>query len=218
MTISNYYDRCRFFVNEDGNFISKCTNFLHGKENLVLFDKQFSMASNHYCAILYNKFKDSHNEISCSGTILHAKNNVFNPLSISSFDLDSMIPMPTYSFSSYYLKDVRMNFNQSITKIECFDNHKTCLTMDDGVHFCLGNVNDVLIFYATSSFLLPMMFGLLIFLLNYLFTYRVSFFDFTLQLIGVVLFINAFVVIVPLAYASGFFFTLLLFVLLFQFN
>lgn len=216
MYIFNNFDKCNTLTTNTSTelYKSECVNFMHDREVLQIYKKEFCMAPTHYCAILLNTYDDSHSQVSCSGAIVKHGKNVFNPITIKDLNFGDMLPLPmgwwTNGWETYYLKDVRMTFNSSLESIECFANYKTCVKTYEGASICFGNVQNAVLLDGQSSFLVAIVICLFVFTSNKLIFDDMSILNVIFPSIAIAILLNGFVILSPGMYTFGFIFTFLL--------
>lgn len=161
---NNTYDSCIILPHQsdsDYNVLS-CVNILNERDKHFLYEDQFAMCANHYCAIVFDITSLTHSMITCSGAILSfQETSYFNPINaftpITS-DLkefpQNLLDIISNNFKYYYLKDSRTTFRNNVVKINCTNDYSTCLEFEDGRSFCMGNIKDIIILHPISSFVI----------------------------------------------------------------
>lgn len=218
---NNTFDKCRILGHQDDpNYrVLYCLNILNDYDKHFIYQDNFAMCENHYCAVVYDITDLSHSIVTCSGAIFSFQgDNYFNPINIFSPVLDELIQFPGTSldflasnFGYYYVKDSRSSFSQNVVGVNCTNDFATCLTFEDGSSFCMGNVKDVLVIHPVASFIIgvciALMFVTLVFLVlrQYVEYFRniVMITIYTIPLVGMTLVMNSVFAITIMAYVVG---------------
>jgi len=220
VTLSNKYDRCKIIeVEESDNTILACSNLLNEKDSHYLYNNEYTMCENHYCAVILDIADNSHKKLTCSGIILRFQGeNFFNPLNVYTPKLDGLIEYPNSDFNLFgspfeffYVKDSRSNFNANIKSVNCTNDFATCVTFEDDRSFCMGNVQDVLIIHSTASFIIGLCVSLFFITVVFLslrqyvdyMKHFITLFVYTIPLVGVALIANSMFAMSTSMYITG---------------
>ena len=158
--LSTYFDKCSMLT-VDGitEKILSCINFMGDVDKNVIYSDKYAICEYHYCSILKNRGTGRHNVLSCSGGMMRFgdDNQFFNPLTPFEIKFSEMVQMPMSAvelmgvdLEYYYAKDIRTNFAQDITNLNCTNDFKTCLTFTNAT-LCFGNTRDNAIVHSRQA-------------------------------------------------------------------
>lgn len=217
-THRNNYDECLITSHpDDPNYrILSCKNYMNEQDKHFLYDNQFAMCNNHYCAITFDVTDLTHKILTCSGSIFKFdKEKFFNPLNIYKPSFDELLPLPSdvfaTEFENYYLKDSRTAFSDNLVSVNCSNDYSTCLEFENGESFCMGNAKDIFIINSFPSFIIGIMISLLfvtfifLSLRQYIRYFRniVMIFMYAVPLISIALIFNSLFAMSFVSYAIG---------------